>query len=61
MNNSLLADIAYARSGDKGPNVNVGVIFKDKEGYDWGVDNLTEQSDKFGMENLVIMFINLLF
>ena len=31
MKNILLGDIAYARSGDKGPNVNVGVIFKDKE------------------------------
>ena len=26
MKNRILADIAYARSGDKGPNVNVGVI-----------------------------------
>ena len=41
MKSVLLGDIAYARSGDKGPNANVGVIFKDKEGYEWGIDNLT--------------------
>ena len=29
----ILGDIAYARSGDKGPNVNVGVIFKNSEDY----------------------------
>ncbi len=29
----LLGDIAYARSGDKGPSVNVGVVFKKREDY----------------------------
>ena len=43
MSGKLLGDIAYARSGDKGPNTNVGVIFKDKESYDWGVKNITEK------------------
>lgn len=37
-----LGDIAYARSGDKGSSSNVGIIFKDKNYYDWGVSNLTE-------------------
>ena len=46
MKTVLLGDIAYARSGDKGPNANVGVIFKDKEGYEWGIDNLTEETVK---------------
>ena len=46
MNTKLLGDIAYARSGDKGPNTNVGVIFKDKKGYEWGVKNLTEKTVK---------------
>jgi len=46
MKNLLLGDIAYARSGDKGPDVNVGIIFKDKKGYDWGVNNLTEKKMK---------------
>ena len=31
MKSILLGDIACARSGDKGPNANVGVIFKNKE------------------------------
>ena len=29
-----LSDIAYARSGDKGANVNVGVVFISKHYYD---------------------------
>ena len=33
MKSIVLGDIAYARSGDKGPNANVGVVFKNKEGY----------------------------
>ena len=37
----ILNDIAYARSGDKGPNSNVGVIFKTKEDYIWALDVLT--------------------
>ena len=37
-----LGDIAYARSGDKGSSSNVGVIFKNKNCYDWAVINLTE-------------------
>ena len=50
MKNKLLSDIAYARSGDKGPNANIGVIFKNKESYDWGLKNLTEErlKDYFG-------------
>ena len=38
-----LYDIAYARSGDKGTSSNVGLIFVNKELYDWGVANLTEE------------------
>ena len=53
MNNRLLGDIAYARSGDKGPNANVGVIFKDKEGYEWGIDNLTEKAIKKYFSDIV--------
>ena len=37
----ILNDIAYARSGDKGPNSNVGVIFKTKEDYIWALEVLT--------------------
>ena len=53
MNAKLLSDIAYARSGDKGPNVNVGVIFKDREGYEWGIGNLTEEVVKGYFRDMV--------
>ena len=43
MKNRVLGDIAYARSGDKGPNVNVGVIFKNTSDYNNALDNLTEK------------------
>ena len=53
MNINLLGDIAYARSGDKGPNANVGVIFKDKNAYEWGLLNLTEKVVKKYFGNMV--------
>ena len=31
----LLKDIACARSGDKGPNANVGLVFKNKQTYEF--------------------------
>ena len=43
MKNKVLADIAYARSGDKGPNVNVGVIFKNSGDYEKALDYLTKE------------------
>ena len=36
-----LEKIANARSGDKGANSNVGVLFKNKEIYNWAKKNLT--------------------
>ena len=41
MKNKVLGDIAYARSGDKGPNVNVGIIFNNVDTFSWAVKNLT--------------------
>ena len=41
MINIKLNDIAYTRSGDKGPNVNIGVIFKNEKYYNWSIDYLT--------------------
>ena len=38
-----LGNIAYARSGDKGSSSNVGIIFRNKDCYDWAVLNLTER------------------
>ena len=36
-----LEKIANARSGDKGANSNVGVLFKNKDLYNWAKKNLT--------------------
>lgn len=36
-----LRDIAYARSGDKGSNANIGVIAYDSQGYDYLLKHLT--------------------
>ncbi len=36
-----LSAIAYARSGDKGSNSNIGVIFVNTNLYSWALDNLT--------------------
>ena len=49
----VLGDIAYARSGDKGPNVNVGVIFKKSEDYDRALVVLTESVVKDYFRNMV--------
>ena len=38
-----LEKIANARSGDKGANSNVGVLFKNKELYNWAKKNLTKE------------------
>lgn len=38
-----LAEIAYARSGDKGSNANIGVIALDKNGYQTILSKLTPQ------------------
>ena len=36
-----LSDICCTRSGDKGPDSNVGVVFYSKKLYVWAVENLT--------------------
>ena len=36
-----LSSIAYARSGDKGSNSNIGVILINKNLYTWAKENLT--------------------
>ena len=36
-----LSQIANTRSGDKGPDSNVGVIFNNKKIYNWALSNLT--------------------
>jgi len=39
-----LAEMAHARSGDKGNRANVGVVAFDAGGYDWLVRHLTDSA-----------------
>src|SRR5690349_3591090 len=39
----ILRDFAYARSGDKGSNVNIGVIAYDVKGYEYLLEHLTAE------------------
>ncbi len=48
-----LYDIAHARSGDKGANTNVGLIFKSTELYEWAKDNLTDVAVKSHFGSIV--------
>lgn len=41
-----LAQIAHARSGDKGPHSNVGILFRHHEAYEWAVSTLTVERVK---------------
>jgi hypothetical protein len=36
-----LQEIAHARSGDKGPNSNVGLIFRHPKIYNWALNHIT--------------------
>ena len=38
-----LNDIAHARSGDKGANSNIGLMFKSPELYEWAKENITHK------------------
>ena len=48
-----LNDIAYARSGDKGANSNVGLIFENKLTYKWALENLTADKVKEYFKSVV--------
>ena len=49
----LLKDIAYTRSGDKGRNSNIGVIFKNRSIYNWAKDNITSENVKKHLQFIV--------
>ena len=49
----LLKDICCTRSGDKGPNSNVGVVFYNKKIYIWAVANLTSDIVKKHFSSIV--------
>ncbi len=48
-----LLNIAYSRSGDKGANSNVGLIFKNHQIYDWAKKHITKQKVKNHFKNIV--------
>ena len=48
-----LSSLACARSGDKGAHTNVGVVFNNKDVYNWAVENLTEDKVKFHFSSIV--------
>ena len=52
--NTKLKDIAYGRSGDKGMNSNVGLIFTNKENYEWAKKNITTKLLKDYYKNVVL-------
>jgi len=47
-----LKQIASARSGDKGLNSNVGILFKNKEIYHWAKKNITTNIVKKHFESI---------
>ena len=48
-----LHEISCTRSGDKGPNSNVGVVFYNEEIYKWAVVNLTASLIKHYFKSIV--------
>ena len=48
-----LHKVAHARSGDKGANSNVGLIFKSETIYKWAKDYLTSDKIKCHFEGIV--------
>ena len=49
----LLGQIAHARSGDKGSNSNVGLIFYSVDVYDWAKTHITEKRVKEHFNRIV--------
>ena len=48
-----LYEISCTRSGDKGPNSNVGIVFYNEEIYKWAVVNLTASLIKNHFKSIV--------
>ena len=48
-----LINIACSRSGDKGSNSNVGLIFKNQQIYDWAKEYITIDKVKFHLKSIV--------
>ena len=48
-----LIQISHARSGDKGANSNVGIIFKSKKVYEWAKKYITTGRVKYHFKSIV--------
>ena len=48
-----LSKICYGRSGDKGRNSNIGLIFINNCVYNWALINITEELVKEYMSSIV--------
>ena len=48
-----LNNIAHARSGDKGANSNVGLLFTSQEIYEWAKSNITSEVVKKHFKEIV--------
>ena len=48
-----LKNIACSRSGDKGSNSNVGLIFRNQQVYDWAKKYITAERVKLHYKNIV--------
>ncbi len=49
-----LEEIAHARSGDKGPHSNVGIVFGHEDVYKWALAVLTEERVKKHFEAIAL-------
>ena len=61
--NVKLSRVAHARSGDKGANSNVGLIFKSETIYKWAKDYLTSDKikshcNKINKDIISIIYLN---
>ena len=50
---ATLYDIAHARSGDKGPNTNVGLILRSQATYDWAKEEIPTERVKGHFSSVV--------
>ena len=50
---AILKDIAGGRSGDKGPNTNIGLVFTSKKHYKWACKNITAGNVKAYFKSIV--------
>ena len=50
---TILKDIAGARSGDKGPNTNIGLVFSNEKHYKWACENITAEHVRAYFKSIV--------